>query len=84
MILASVIVFAVAHERSAKTYTATASVAFQSDTLTDAALNIATVTSSEPQREADTEVLIAHSAEVAHSVREQLKLSNHLTNCWPR
>ena len=76
VILASVIVFAVAHERSAKTYTATASVAFQSDTLTDAALNIATVTSSEPQREADTEVLIAHSAEVAHSVRGQLKLSN--------
>jgi succinoglycan biosynthesis transport protein ExoP len=76
VILASVIVFAVAHERSVKTYTATASVAFQSDTLTDAALNIATVTSSEPQREADTEVLIAHSAEVAHSVREQLKLSN--------
>lgn len=76
VILASVIVFAVAHERSAKAYTATASVAFQSDTLTDAALNIATVTSSEPQREADTEVLIAHSAEVAHSVREQLKLSN--------
>jgi polysaccharide biosynthesis transport protein len=76
VILASVIVFAVAHERSTKTYTATASVAFQSDTLTDAALNIATVTSSEPQREADTEVLIAHSAEVAHSVREQLKLSN--------
>ncbi len=76
VILASVIVFAVAHERSAKTYTATASVAFQSDTLTDAALNIATVTSSEPQREADTEVLIAHSAEVAHNVRQQLKLSN--------
>ncbi len=76
VIVASVIVFAIAHERSAKTYTATASVAFQSNTLTDAALNIATVTSSEPQREADTEVLIAHSAEVAHSVREQLKLSN--------
>ncbi|HTZ65447.1 MAG TPA: polysaccharide biosynthesis tyrosine autokinase [Solirubrobacteraceae bacterium] len=74
VMFASVLVFVVAHERSAKSYTATASVAFQSDTLTDAALNISTVTSSEPQREADTEVLIAHSAEVARSVREQLKL----------
>jgi polysaccharide biosynthesis transport protein len=74
VMLASALVFVILHERQTKTYTATASVAFQSDTLTDAALNIATVTSSEPQREADTEVLIAHSAEVAQGVREQLKL----------
>jgi polysaccharide biosynthesis transport protein len=76
VVLASVLVFVIVHERQIKTYTATASVAFQSDTLTDAALNISTVTSSEPQREADTEVLIAHSAEVAQGVREQLKLQS--------
>jgi polysaccharide biosynthesis transport protein len=74
VVFASVLVFVAVHERTTKTYTATASVAFQSDTLTDSALGISTVTSSEPQREADTEVLIAHSAEVAHAVGEQLKL----------
>src|SRR5271154_3618058 len=70
VVLASVAVFAILHERQAKSYTATASVTFQSDTLLDSALNISTVTSSEPQREADTEVLIAHSSEVAGAVRE--------------
>jgi polysaccharide biosynthesis transport protein len=74
VMIASVALFAGLHERQTKTYTATASVTFQSDTLLDSALNIATATSSEPQREADTEVLIAHSAEVAQAVREQLKL----------
>jgi capsular exopolysaccharide synthesis family protein len=73
VVFASVAVFAILHEREAKSYTATASVTFQSDTLLDSALNISTVTSSEPQREADTEVLIAHSAGVAEAVREQLK-----------
>ncbi len=74
VVLATVLVFVIAHEHKAKSYTATASVAFQSNTLSGAALNIATAGSSEPQREADTEVLIAHSAEVAQAVRSQLKL----------
>jgi polysaccharide biosynthesis transport protein len=75
VLLASVAVFVALHEHQAKSYTATASVTFQSNTLLDSALNIATATSSEPQREADTEVLIAHSAEVAQAVREHLKLT---------
>jgi len=74
VVLATMLVFAIAHEHKAKSYTATASVAFQNNTLSGAALNIATAGSSEPQREADTEVLIAHSAEVAQAVRSQLKL----------
>jgi polysaccharide biosynthesis transport protein len=76
VVLATMLVFAAVHEHKAKSYTATASVAFQSNTLSGAALNIATAGSSEPQREADTEVLIAHSAEVAQAVRSQLKLRN--------
>jgi succinoglycan biosynthesis transport protein ExoP len=75
VVVATVAVFAALHERQAKSYAATASVTFQSDTLLDSALNISTITSSEPQREADTEVLIAHSAEVAQAVRGQLKLA---------
>jgi succinoglycan biosynthesis transport protein ExoP len=74
VVLATMLVFAVVHEHKAKSYTATASVTFQNSTLSGAALNIATAGSSEPQREADTEVLIAHSAEVARAVRGQLKL----------
>ena len=74
VVLATMLVFAIVHEHKAKSYTATASVAFQNNTLSGAALNIATAGSSEPQREADTEVLIAHSAEVAQAVRSQLKL----------
>lgn len=74
VVLATVLVFAAVHEHKAKSYTATASVTFQSNTLSGAALNIATAGSGEPQREADTEVLIAHSAEVAQAVRSQLKL----------
>jgi succinoglycan biosynthesis transport protein ExoP len=76
VVLVSVAAFGFMHERQAKSYTATSSVTFQSDTLLDSALNIATATSSEPQREADTEVLIAHSAEVAEAVREQLKATS--------
>jgi succinoglycan biosynthesis transport protein ExoP len=63
------------YERAPKTYQATASVAFQSGTLSDAALNISTGASTEPQREANTEVLIAHSPEVAEGVRGQLHSS---------
>jgi polysaccharide biosynthesis transport protein len=76
VVVASMAVLAALHERQAKSYAATASVTFQSDTLLDSALNISTVTSSEPQREADTEVLIAHSAGVAEAVRARLKLAS--------
>jgi succinoglycan biosynthesis transport protein ExoP len=70
--LVCVLISVVRHERAAKSYTATASVAFQSGTLPDAALQIFPSGSSEPQREANTEVLIAHSPEVAQGVRQQL------------
>jgi succinoglycan biosynthesis transport protein ExoP len=75
VVLATMLVFAAVHVHKAKSYTATASVTFQNSTLSGAALNIATSGSSEPQREADTEVLIAHSTEVAQAVRKQLNLS---------
>jgi capsular exopolysaccharide synthesis family protein len=75
VICATVVVFVLAHESKAKSYTATANVTFQNNTLSDSALNISTATSNEPQREADTEVLVAHSAEVAQGVRGQLKLA---------
>jgi capsular exopolysaccharide synthesis family protein len=60
------------HERAGKSYNATASVAFQSTTLPDAALQVSGSEGSEPQRTADTEVLIAHSSQVAEGVRKQL------------
>ena len=53
------------HERKAKSYSATAEVAFQSGTLSEAGLQVTPSGSSEPQREVNTEVLIAHSTEVA-------------------
>lgn len=61
-----------AHERAAKNYTATANVVFQSGTLSESALQVQPATSPEPVREADTEVLIAHSPEVAEGVRKLL------------
>src|SRR6202021_1836379 len=72
VVLACVLVAYVHHSRTPKAYSATASVAFQSGTLTDSALQVSQGSSSEPQREADTEVLIADSAEVAEGVRRQL------------
>ena len=72
VVLACVLVAVVHHERAAKSYSATASVAFQSGTLSDAALQVTPGGTAEPQREADTEVLIAHSPEVALGVRRQL------------
>jgi polysaccharide biosynthesis transport protein len=63
------------HYKAPKTYEATASVAFQSGTLSDAALQLATPNSGEPQREADTQVLVAHSLEVAQGVPRQLHIS---------
>jgi capsular exopolysaccharide synthesis family protein len=61
------------HERGAKSYTASASVVFQAGTLSESALQVQQSTGPEPVREADTEVLVAHSPEVAEGVRKQLK-----------
>ncbi len=72
VVLACVLIAVVHHERSAKSYSATASVAFQSGTLSDAALQVSPGGTAEPQREADTEVLIAHSPEVAQGVHREL------------
>jgi polysaccharide biosynthesis transport protein len=76
VMLACLLVAAVKHARTVKSYQATASVAFQSGTLSDAALQVSPSGSSEPQREADTEVLVAHSSEVAQGVRRQLHLQD--------
>ena len=74
VVLACAAVAAAHYERAAKSYAATASVAFQSGTLSDSALGVTPAGSGEPQREADTEVLIAHSPEVAQAVRRQLRI----------
>jgi polysaccharide biosynthesis transport protein len=72
--------FAVAkHERAAKSYASGASVSFQNGTLSDAALAVSPGGSSEPQREANTETLVAHSPEVAEAVRKQLNLKTSPT-----
>jgi polysaccharide biosynthesis transport protein len=66
---------AVVHQRgSAKSYAATASVTFQSTTLSDAALQVS-VSGNEPQREANTETLVAHSPAVAAGARAQLNIA---------
>jgi capsular exopolysaccharide synthesis family protein len=72
VLIACVGLSTVKHERASRTYDATASVSFQSGTLSDAALQVSPSGSSEAQREADTEVLVAHSPEVADGVRYQL------------
>jgi capsular exopolysaccharide synthesis family protein len=72
VVLACVLISVVRHERGAKAYSATANVAFQSGTLSDSALQVSPAGTAEPQREADTEVLIAHSPEVAQGVRREL------------
>jgi succinoglycan biosynthesis transport protein ExoP len=74
VVLAAVVVLVAVHEHGAKSYAATANVAFESATLSQAGLQVTPAGSSEPQREADTEVLIAHSAEVAQAVARQLRL----------
>jgi capsular exopolysaccharide synthesis family protein len=75
IVLAAVVVMVVTHERRTKSYSATSNVAFQSGTLSQAGLQVSPSGSREPQREADTEVLIAHSPEVAEAVRRHLHLS---------
>jgi polysaccharide biosynthesis transport protein len=67
------------HERAVKSYQATSSVAFQNGTLSDSALQVSRGGSSEPQREANTETLVAHSPEVAEGVRAQLNLKASAT-----
>jgi capsular exopolysaccharide synthesis family protein len=69
------LVSVVRHERASKSYAATASVAFQSATLPDAALQVTPSGSGEPVRDAATEVLIGHSSEVAAGVRKELHIS---------
>jgi capsular exopolysaccharide synthesis family protein len=61
------------HERGAKSYSASANVVFQSGTLSESALQVSPSTGPEPVREANTEVLVAHSPEVAEAARRQLK-----------
>ena len=74
-VVVAVLAVAIVHQRkSGKTYAATASVAFQAGTPSDAALQISTG-GGEPQREANTEVLLAHSRAVAEGVRAQLHLT---------
>jgi capsular exopolysaccharide synthesis family protein len=75
ILIACVGLSAFKHSRATKHYEATASVRFQSGTLTDAALQVSQSGGGEPQREADTEVLVAHSSEVAQGVRQQLNLA---------
>jgi capsular exopolysaccharide synthesis family protein len=64
----------VRRERSPKSYEASSSVSFQNGTLSDAALQVQPGGSAEPQREANTETLVAHSPEVAEAVRKELNL----------
>lgn len=71
-ILACVAAAVVRHEHAAKAYKSTASVSFQSGTLSDSALQVTPTGSGEPQREANTELLTAHSSEVAAAVRQQI------------
>lgn len=72
IVLVCTVVSAIQQKRAAQSYKATASVAFQSATLSDAALGVGSSGSGEPQRDADTQVTIAHSPEVAQGVRTQL------------
>jgi capsular exopolysaccharide synthesis family protein len=73
--IACVLVAVVRHERAGKSYAAVASVAFQATTLPESALQVSSSTSGEPLRDAATEMLVAHSSEVALGVRKQLHIS---------
>ena len=57
IVVVCLLVSVVRHERASKSYAATASVAFQSATLPDAALQVTPSGSGEPVRDAATEVL---------------------------
>lgn len=73
VVLICVVVAAYRHEHSPKNYVATANVVFQTGTLAQTALQVQSSAGPEPVREADTEVLVAHSSEVAEGVRRQMK-----------
>jgi capsular exopolysaccharide synthesis family protein len=75
IVIACVLVAVVRHERAGKSYAAVASVAFQATTLPESALQVSSSTSGEPLRDAATEMLVAHSSEVALGVRKQLHIS---------
>jgi polysaccharide biosynthesis transport protein len=71
IVLVCTVISAIQQKRAAPTYKATANVAFHCSTITEAALQVGS-SCAEPQREADTQVTIAHSPEVGQSVRTQL------------
>lgn len=75
IVIACALVAVVRHERAGKSYAAVASVAFQATTLPESALQVSSSMSGEPLRDAATEMLIAHSSEVALGVRKQLHTS---------
>lgn len=72
VVLVCTAISAIQQKRAAKVYKATASVAFQASTLAESAIGVGSSGAGEPQREADTQVTIAHSPEVAQGVRTQL------------
>lgn len=72
IVLVCTIVSAVQQKRAAPSYKATASVALQNSTFVETIVGQVNSGSSEPQREIDTQVTIAHSPEVAQGVRSQL------------
>ncbi|MGO9489632.1 MAG: hypothetical protein ACLQBB_11455 [Solirubrobacteraceae bacterium] len=72
IVLVCTAISAIQQKRATQSYKATASVAFQNSTLAEAGLDVGSGGSGEPQRDADTEVTIAHSPEVAQGVRTEL------------
>ncbi|HEY7836861.1 MAG TPA: hypothetical protein VIB59_05305 [Solirubrobacteraceae bacterium] len=72
IVLVCTVLSAVQQKRATPTYKATANVAFQNSTITENALGVGSSSTGEPQRDADTQVTIAQSAEVAQAVRSQL------------
>src|SRR3954470_14221154 len=71
IVLVCTVLSAVQQKRATPTYKSTANVAFHCSTITENALAIGSAC-AEPQREADTQVTIADSPEVAQAVRTQL------------
>jgi polysaccharide biosynthesis transport protein len=76
VVSACVLVGIVHHITASKSYAATASVTFQNGTLSESALQVSPAGGVEPQRQAATETLIAHSPEVARNVARELGVSN--------
>ncbi|HXB15354.1 MAG TPA: hypothetical protein VNV44_06375 [Solirubrobacteraceae bacterium] len=72
IVLVCTVISAVQQKRATPSYKATANVSFQSSTLAEQAVNVVQSSSTEPQREAATQVTIAHSPEVAQAVSTEL------------